>query len=281
LTCIAREKARHILQSMEKPLNFRFEIPRPPVGPLVEVSSQEMEKLLVKKLEESENNPTPALWQLALFYKQIRQNGKALTRFQELIPLLPDLEERAKCVLYMGQTMEQTGNYAAAAGYYKQALALEPMHTWTWYLINDNLGFALNVMERFAEAEPYCRRAIETDANRPDAYKNLGLALAGQGQYRQAAQCYVAATQVNAADPRAYHLLMDLLQKHPELEYDFEAAAADCRKAVETAARKVEAMKPVVHRGWKKHLFLLRAKAWAMIRRLWTGSPTDTAGTRY
>jgi tetratricopeptide (TPR) repeat protein len=266
---------------MERPLNFRFELPRPPVGPLVEVSSQEMEQHLLRKLEESENNPTEALWRLAEFYKQTRQNSKALTRLQELIPLLPDPEERAKCVLAMGQTMEQTGHYPAAAGYYKQALALEPMHTRTWYFVNNNLGFSLNVMERFAESEPYCRKAIETDPNRPNAYKNLGLSLAGQGQYREAAQCYVAATQVNAADPRAFHLLMDLLKNHPELEYDFETAAACCRKAVETAARKVEEMKPVVHRGWKKHLILFRAKVWAMIRRLWTGSPSATAGTRY
>jgi tetratricopeptide (TPR) repeat protein len=269
------------IRIMEKPLNFRFELPRPPVGPLVEVSSQEMEKHLLKKLDESENNPTQALWQLALFYKQTRQNGKALTRLQELIPLLPDPEERAKCVLTMGQTMEQTSNYASAVGYYKQALALEPMHTWTWYFINNNLGFSLNVLERFGEAEPYCRKAIETDPNRPNAYKNLGLALSGQGQYRDAAQCYVAATQVNAADPRAFHLLMDLLKNHPELEFDFEAAASCCRKAVETAARKVEEMKPVVHRGWKKHLFLFRAKVWAMIRRLWTGSPSASVGTRF
>jgi len=260
---------------MEEPLKFQFELPRPPVGPLVEVSSQEMEKLLLKKLEESENNPTQALWQLALFYKQIRQHGKALARLQELIPLLPDPEERARCVLNMGQTMEQTGNYAAAAGYYKQALALEPMHTWTWYFVNNNLGFSLNVMGRFAEAEPYCRRAIQTDPNRPNAYKNLGFSLAGLGHYREAAQCYVAATQVNAADSRAFHLLIDLLKNHPELEYDFETAVIGCRKAVETAARKVEEMKPVIHRGWRKHLILLRAKAWAMIRRLWTGSPTE------
>ena len=260
---------------MENHLKFRFEFPRPPVGPLVEVSSQEMEKLLLRKLEDSENNPTQALWQLALFYKQIRQNSKALTRLQELLLLVWDPEERAKCVLMMGQTMEQTGNYAAAAGYYKQALALEPMHTLTWYSINNNLGFSLNVMERFAEAEPYCRRAMQTDPNQPNAYKNLGISLAGLGQYREAAQCYVAATQVNAADPRAFHLLMDLLKNHPELEFDFATAADCCRKAVETAARKVEAMKPVIHRGWKKHFILFRAKAWAMIRRLWTGSPTE------
>jgi tetratricopeptide (TPR) repeat protein len=267
-----------MIKSMEKPLNFRFELPRPPVGPLVEVSSQEMEKLLLKKLAASEDNPTQALWQLALFYKQTRQNAKALARLKELIPLLPGPEEKARCMVIMGQTMELSGHYPAAAACYKRALALEPMHTWTWYFVNNNLGFSLNVMERFAEAESYCRHAMETDPNRPNAYKNLGLSLAGQGRYREAAQCYVAATQVNAADPRAFHLLMDLLKNHPALEYDFEAAASCCRKAVETAARKVQEMKPVVHRGWKKHLILFRAKIWAMIRRLWTGSPSKTAG---
>jgi tetratricopeptide (TPR) repeat protein len=218
---------------------------------------------------------------LALFYKQTRQLAKALHRLQQLLPLLSELEERARCVLEMGQTMELTGNYAAAAGYYKQALALEPMHTRTWYFVNNNLAFSLNVMGHYADAEPYCRKAIETDPNRPNAYKNLGLSLSGQGQYRDAAQCFVAATQVNAADPRAFHLLMDLLKEHPELEYDFATAAACCRKAVETAARKVEELKPVVHRGWKKHVILLRAKVWAMIRRLWTGSPPPANGLRF
>jgi tetratricopeptide (TPR) repeat protein len=266
---------------MEKPLNFRFELPRPPVGPLVEVSSHEMERLLFRKLAESENNPTLALWSLAQFYQRTGQHDKALARLRQLIPLLADPEEKARCMLALGQTMELTGRYPAAAGYYKQALALEPMHTWTWYFINNNLGFSLNVMEHFADAENYCRKALATDPNRPNAYKNLGISLAGQGHYNEAAQCFVAATQVNAADPRAFHLLLDLLKEHSELEYDFETAAACCRKAVETAARKVEEMKPVVHRGWKKHFFLCRARFWAMLRRLWTGSPSDKGVLRF
>ena len=180
-----------------------------------------------------------------------------------------------------GPDDELKGRFPAAAGYYRQALGLEPMNTWTWYFVNNNLGFSLNVLERFAEAEDYCRKALETDPNRPNAYKNLGLSLSGQGRYHEAAQCFVAATQVNAADPRAFHLLMDLLKEHGELEYDFETAAACCRKAVETAARKVEEMKPVVHRGWKKHFILWRARLWAMLRRLWTGTPSDEGGIHF
>jgi tetratricopeptide (TPR) repeat protein len=257
---------------MERPLDFRFELPRPPVGPLVEVSSQEMEKLLLKQLEDAVNEPGQALWQLAQFYMQSRQTDKALVRLRQLIQILPDAEDRAKCVLTMGQAMEQTGNFAGAAGHYKEALALEPMNTSTWYFINNNLGFSLNTLRRFAEAEMYCRKAIETDPNRPNAHRNLGQSLAGQGQFRDAARCYIAATQVNAADGRALHLLQELLDKRPELEFEFENVAASCQKAVETAARKVQEMKPVVHRGWKKHLILFRVRVRAMLRHLWTGS---------
>ncbi len=257
---------------MEKPLDFHFELPRPPVGPLVEVSSQEMEKLLLKQLEDAVSEPRQAVWQLAQFYMQTRQTDKAVVRLRQLIQILPDAEDRAKCVLTMGQAMEQTGDFAGAAGYYKEALALEPMNTWTWYFINNNLGFSLNTLRHFTEAEVYCRKAIQTDPNRPNAHRNLGLSLAGQGQFRDAARCYVAATQVNAADGRALHLLQELLDEHPELAYEFENAAASCQEAVETAARKVQEMKPVVHRGWKKHLILFRVRVRAMLRQLWTGS---------
>jgi tetratricopeptide (TPR) repeat protein len=257
---------------MEKPLDFRFELPRPPVGPLVEVSSQEMEKILLKQLEDAVDEPRQALWQLAQFYKQTRQTDKALVRLRQLIQMLPDAEDRAKCVLTMGQAMEQKADFAAAAGFYKEALALEPMNTWTWYFINNNLAFSLNALGRFADSEPYCRKAILTDPNRPNAHRNLGQSLTGQGQFREAALCYVAATQVNAADGRAYHLLQELLDDHPELEFEFEGAAAACQQAVEAAARKVQEMKPIVHRGWKKHIILLRVRVRAMFRRLWTGS---------
>jgi tetratricopeptide (TPR) repeat protein len=257
---------------METPLDFRFELPRPPGGPLVEVSSVEMEKFLLKRLDGAGDDPIQALWQLARFYKQTGQADKALIRLRQLLEWLSAPEDRARCFLNMGQAMEQTRHFHTAAGYYKQALALEPMHTSTWYFVNNNLGFCLISLERFADAEVYCRKAIETDPNRPNGYKNLGAALSGQGQYRDAAQCFIAATQVNAADSRAFLLLRELLREHPELEFEFEAAATCCEKAVEAAAVKLKELQPVVHRGWRKHLILFSAKVRAFFRHLWNGS---------
>ncbi len=81
----------------------------------------------------------------------------------------------------------------------------------------------------------------------------------------------MAATQANAADRRAFRLLQDLLRQHPELEYEFAAAAESCQKAVEVAAKTAEEMKPVVLRGWKKHPFLLRMRLRSIRKRILGG----------
>jgi hypothetical protein len=81
----------------------------------------------------------------------------------------------------------------------------------------------------------------------------------------------VAATQANAADARAFRLLQELLRKHPELEYEFEAVTDSCQKAVEVATKKAEELKPVVLRGWKKQLFLLRMRLRSIRKRIQGG----------
>ncbi|SPE54960.1 hypothetical protein SBV1_200015 [Verrucomicrobia bacterium] len=217
---------------MDQKLDFRFSIPRAPVGPLVALSNHEAEKVLLKKLDESKADPTQALWQLAQFYKLSKQHEKALERLRQLMALLPDPEKQAECVLTMGQAMEQVGDYAAAVRYYKEALVLEPTGTFTWYFINNNLGFSLNTLGQFAEGETYCRKAMGIDPKRSNAHKNLGIALVGQGRYQDAAGCFVVATQANAADPRALGLLQDLLKQHPELEFEFQGALECCHNGV-------------------------------------------------
>jgi len=243
-----------------KTFDFRFSIPQPPTGPLVQLSAAEAEKILLKRLEGQGAEPTDALWQLARFYSHCKDHEKALGYLRELLARLPDLESKANCVLAMGQTMERVQDYPAAVRYYREALAMEPARTATWYFINNNLGFSLNTLTQFVEGEKYCRKAIEVDPNRPNAHKNLGIALAGQGNYHAAAQCFVRATQANAADPRSLRLLEVLLHDHPDLEFEFKEAAESCQKAVEAVGKKVEELKPVVYRGWRKHLILLRTR---------------------
>jgi len=109
---------------------------------------------------------------------------------------------------------------------------------------------------------------IEIDGQRHNAFKNLGIALEGQNQFAEAVRCFVTATKVNASDRRANDLLEKLLTDHPELRIEFDTDAELCRKAVEFAANERARAAPVVHRGWRKQLILVRLKLEAFFSRL-------------
>ena len=185
---------------------------------------------------------------------------------------LPGPEKKAECVLTMGQAMEQVGDYPVAVRYYREAMALEPTHTFTWYFINNNLGFSLNALGQFSEGELYCRKAIEIDRSRPNAHQNLGISLAGRGQSPDSARCFIAATQANAADARAFRLLEDLLKQHPELEFEFQGASECCQKAVEVAAKKAKELKPTIHSGGEENDPAVGEASQAFALRGWRGS---------
>src|SRR5579871_4639656 len=154
---------------MAEPMSFRFAIPRPE-GPLVEMSPQEMEATLLKRLEDEKDHPGAALWQLARFY-QYKNVEKALSCLRRFLDVTPDVETKAGAVIAMGQMMETAQDFAAAVRYYKEAFALEPSNTDVWYLIHNNLGYSLNQLGKFSEGETYCRKAIEINPARPNAFK--------------------------------------------------------------------------------------------------------------
>ena len=91
----------------------------------------------------------------------------------------------------------------------------------------------------FAKAEKYCRAAIHINPNRANGFKNLALALQGQGRHREAARSFVDATQANAADARSLGHLDALLKDHPELQLEFAPELECCRKAVALVAEKL------------------------------------------
>jgi len=208
---------------------------RAPLEPGTELSAAEVERVLLDKLQDEKEWPHDALRQLAEFYAATAQYDKAIVHFRRLMAVVRDVEEKARCVLNMGQVMELAGDYSAAVRYYKKALALKPTDRVVRYFINNNLGFSLNTLGDVSRGEIYCRKAIEIDPERPNGHKNLGIALSGQGWYREAAECFVAATEANALDPRAFNLLTRLLDQHPELEAEFRNVARLCEEAIQRA----------------------------------------------
>ena len=152
-----------------------------------------------------------------------------------MLGVTEDPEVWAQCFLALGQLMEDVPDFPAAIGFYRQGLQLEPADRRTWYLLNNNLGFCFNEVGKHPEAEGYCRQAIGIDPNRHNAYKNLGISLAGQGQYGEAIRCLIQATQVNPRNSRALHHLDEILESHPEIATEMRELAQQveaCRKAV-------------------------------------------------
>lgn len=80
------------------------------------------------------------------------------------------------------------------------------------------------------------RQALVIEPRRPNAYKNLGLALEAKGEFAQAAEQFIAATHVNATDSRSLGHLEALMAAHPELEVD----VPDLRERFEACVKVVE-----------------------------------------
>lgn len=194
-----------------------------------------LEALLLRRVAESTEDPTDALWKLVHFYDRVGRHADALRRLAELLARAAEPADRALLLLTMGQSSEKLGNYEGAAGHYEQARALEPADPWVAYFVHNNLGYCMNELGRFAEAERLCRRAIELDSARANAFKNLGIALQGLGRLADAARAFLDATWTTPRDGRAHALLEQLLEAHPALRETFGAEARSATEIVAAA----------------------------------------------
>lgn len=128
-----------------------------------------------------------------------------------------DPDDRARALVILGSVHEREGDWQAAVDCYAEAVAAAPQDPRVAYFAHNNLGYSLAQQGRFDEAALHCLDAIDVNPHQHNAHKNLGLARQGQGRWLDAALCFVTATRICPADPRARHLLDGLLASRPEL----------------------------------------------------------------
>jgi len=160
----------------------------------------------------------------------------ARRRLESELSSTDDPEKQAFYCLKLGALMEDLQDFESAARWYSRGHALEPLDPSVSYFLNNNLGYSLNQLGRFVEAEGYCRIAIEVDGARHNAHKNLGVALNGQKFFAEAAACFVTATRACPQDGRALLLLQKLVAEQPELLSEAPELAKDLEKLLKALA---------------------------------------------
>ncbi len=146
--------------------------------------------------------------------------------------------EKAYCLLCMGIMKERVGEFAEALVTYLSAFDLTPERNDTWYFLNNNLGYCLNIFGRYDAAERRCRTAIEINPRRHNAYKNLGISLQGQGKYSRAAHALIRATRLCPEDQRALHHLEALIHDQKESLPDLASLMITLKMCRELAAER-------------------------------------------
>jgi tetratricopeptide (TPR) repeat protein len=156
------------------------------------------------------------LRQLAMYCWQEGHFDASCVYLRQILAVADDPSVKADCYLKLGQVREAADDYLEALRNYKEAFTLELGRTNSSYFLHNNLGFCLNQFNRYGEAETFCRKAIEINGDRYNAYKNLGVALQGQGRHGEAAECFLRAAFIFPPDYRPIEHLEDLLANHRE-----------------------------------------------------------------
>ncbi|MFI5342035.1 MAG: hypothetical protein ACHQ7N_19630 [Candidatus Methylomirabilales bacterium] len=196
----------------------------------IPITGELIEADLRARITKSKEALGDAVWQLARFCSFVGRQEEAtgyVTRLMEAWKEDPGMQ--AAGYLALGQLLEQCDSYAEAEAAYARGLAILPPAGEVGYLLHNNRGYCLNILGGHAEAEVHTRAAIALDPTRFNAHKNLGLALAGQGRFVEAARCLLEADRRWPGDGRARRHLAELLAAHPEVFVEDLDLATECR----------------------------------------------------
>jgi tetratricopeptide (TPR) repeat protein len=183
--------------------------------------NNEFEKSLCEKVFNCESQLEEAIYDAAKYFASTGRHEFAYHLLVRFANFTMNQEKDAFFRLTAGQVAEQAGEFSIAADEYRKGLKNKISNEDTAYFLNNNLGYSLNQIGKFDEAEGYCREAITIDSTRYNAHKNLGLALQGLGKWLEAAISLQRASLVSK-DPRAGKHLKELLKDHPEIKDSFK-----------------------------------------------------------
>jgi tetratricopeptide (TPR) repeat protein len=182
-------------------------------------ASPDTETILLERLKNSATDEDYFRWLLFVvgFYRGVNKIDAATELLQGFLKMSKDIERSAHCYLALGQIATDQERIEVALKYFTTALELAPKKRKVLYVLHNNIGFCLNRLGRFAEAEEHCRTAIDIDWTRASAYRNLGASLEGRKDLAGAAWALAEAVKADGSDNRARLLLERLVAAHPAI----------------------------------------------------------------
>jgi Flp pilus assembly protein TadD len=135
----------------------------------------------------------------------------------------------------LGMALQYQKNYTAAAGHYRQALALNPGYVEAL----NNLSVALFETGQIEEATAQVQKAVQLDSTLPDAYLNLGTFYKRTGRTGEAKDAFRQGISHAPNDARLEYQLAWLLATAAETEFrEGKAALQLARTLCEKTANR-------------------------------------------
>lgn len=183
------------------------------------VREDQSEQLLLERLEQATTEEDYFRWLLFVvgFYRGVNKLDAAKGLLEQYLQAGDNPQQIAHCYLALGQIETDEQQFDRALAHFTSAMSLEPEKTRILYVLHNNAGYCLNALGRYTEAEWHCRLAIDLDAARASAYRNLGVSLQGTGNILGAAWAFFESVKAETADDRARLLLEQLVTENPGL----------------------------------------------------------------
>lgn len=144
------------------------------------------------------------------------EDMEARVRFAGLRAAQTEPGGRAWAGWIFGMIAERAGRFDMAAEFYQRGRLDGTTDAEVDYWLHNNAGYALVKLGLHSEAEGLARDATRKMPGRYNAWKNLGLALAGQGRAVEAARAYLTAMRACPTERRAESHLCELLPDHAD-----------------------------------------------------------------
>ena len=129
-----------------------------PDGELVSIEDVDRMLSILSRGTENRDKIVQALRGLAGICSEAGHYSAAYGYCEKILDLVDAPGAKAKCLLAMGQSLEQSGDHKAALEVYSRAVELPQEPDLVWYFLHNNLGYCLNLEGRYQEAEMHCQR---------------------------------------------------------------------------------------------------------------------------